>query len=277
MANHLSTFQIDARHARMVTPPPRGRCRLVTAEQAAELLPPVYERALDHPGMLERSKVWWGRRLYDSAGGRAGGWSRRRVAVYERDGAIEGYVLFRVKGDWGDFPDNKLRVGELVATDADARAGLWSYIFGIDLVTGIEAGFRPSDDPLHFMLADPRRLRTGNVDGLWVRVLDVPAALEGRRYLGSGRVRFGLEDPFLPENSGTYELEAADGVGACRRVDAEPELRLRADALGAIYTGDFSPVQLAGAGQVEELRQGAALELHRILSWPVRTYCPEVF
>ena len=146
-----------------------------------------------------------------------------------------------------------------------------------DLVTEVEAQFRPLDDPLPFMLADPRRARVSSGDELWLRLIDVPAALAGRRYLGSGVARIGLTDPFLPANTGVYELEVADGAAACRRVVAEADITLAADGLGALYTGDVSPLQLLGAGRLAERRPGAALAAHQLLHWPVRTFCPEVF
>jgi predicted acetyltransferase len=278
-AGLMGNFTIDPRHAKLITPAPRGGCRLLPPEVAAALLPPIYDRATaDRPGTLERSPTWWGRRFHDW-GGQDGGYSRKRHVIYERDGRGEAYAIFRVKGDWGEFPDHRVRVLESCATDADAQAGIWRYLFGIDLVTQLEAYFRPLDDPLFFMLADPRRLRIASGDEIWLRPVDVAAALSGRRYLGAGTLRLAVHDAFMPDNDGVYELEVADGAGACRRLPAgsPADVELAGDALGALYLGDNSPLWLRDAGRLVENRPGAALDAHRLLHWPVRPQCPEVY
>ncbi|HEV3232730.1 MAG TPA: GNAT family N-acetyltransferase [Candidatus Dormibacteraeota bacterium] len=278
-AAYMSNLEIETGHARLTAPAPRGTCRLVDAGTAAGLLPALYDRCTaDRPGTLARSEVWWERRLHDSALGHAGGWSKRRHVLYERDGELAGYAIFRVHGDWADpFPANRVRVVELIAADPDAVAGVWGYLLAIDLVTKVEANIRPLDEPLQLVLADPRRLRVGDGEELWLRLLDVPGALAGRRYRGAGAIRIGVEDAFRPEVAGVYELEVAGGGGACRRVDAEPDVSTSIEGLSALYLGSVSPLRLLAAGRLAERRAGDALRLHDLLAWPVPAWCPEIF
>jgi predicted acetyltransferase len=94
-------------------------------------------------------------------------------------------------------------------------------------------------------------------DGLWLRLVDVVASLEARRYAADGRVVFEIEDPFRPETSGTYELIAEGGAGRAARTDAEADLSGSVNVLGATYLGGTSFQQLAWAGQVVEHAAGA--------------------
>ena len=68
---------------------------------------------------------------------------------------------------------------------------------------------RPVDDPLLFQLADPRRARPRLKDALWVRIIDVPGALAGRRYSGPVDVVIEVRDDLLPANAGRWRLTTA--------------------------------------------------------------------
>ena len=122
-------------------------------------------------------------------GGEAGSAGRFYV-IYEEDGEPLGYARYRTREeDDNHAPAGVLGVQELMTATDSAYAGLWHYLFGVDLIGTIEARMRRVDEPLYWMLADPRRLvRTPN-DSLWVRVVDVPAALEARRYAQRHRPR----------------------------------------------------------------------------------------
>ena len=55
-------------------------------------------------------------------------------------------------------------------------------------------------------------------DGVWVRLIDIEAALSARSYTGDGEIVLEVEDPFLPENAGRYRVDP-DGAA---RTDAAP-------------------------------------------------------
>src|SRR5206468_2502495 len=101
----------------------------------------------------------------------------------------------RVKLDWPQgIPRNELRVRELMATTTEAYAALWRFCFEMDLVGKIEGWGRPSDEPLLHMLAHPRALRFALGDGLWLRLVDIPAALAARRYAVEGTLTIEIRD-----------------------------------------------------------------------------------
>jgi len=172
-------------------------------------------------------------------------------------GDSDGYVTYRVHPNWdGGFPGHTLAVEDLVATSPEAFAGLWQYCFGIDLVEIIRAGNVPLDDALHWMLAEPRRLRTSAVtDFLWVCLLDVEAALAARRYGSDATIVLEVAGTDV---AGRYRLSGGGGGPAgCRRTDDLPDLAMDAADLASAYLGGVRFSTLARAGLVAELVPGA--------------------
>ena len=173
--------EIDRPHARLRRPVDiAGRLRMLDTDEHAKVLPAIYDRyRRTRPGEVSRTAGWWERRLEDNPSDR-GGASGRFAVVWDS----EGYVTYRVRQNWeGGTPGHTLAIEDLVATSPDVLAGLWQYCVDVDLVELIKASGMAVDDPLRWMLADPRRLRTtGFGDFLWVRLLDVAAALAARTY-----------------------------------------------------------------------------------------------
>src|SRR5262249_52457520 len=116
-------------------------------------------------------------------------------------------------------------------------------------------------------------LALGVETGLWVRLVDVGAALSARGYARDGRVTFAVSDAFCPWNEGTWTLEG----GTAKRSRRRPDLRLDVTALGATYLGGFSFVQLARAGVVEEASRGAAPRADALFATDRAPWCPEIF
>ena len=83
----------------------------------------------------------------------------------------------------------------------------------------VNAYLLPPDHALFLLLATPRRLRYRMGDRLWVRLVDVGAALSGRKYSDDGAIVFDVRDEFCPWNEGRWKLEggAADSHGGRRR------------------------------------------------------------
>ncbi len=151
-----------------------------------------------------------------------------------------------------------LRVIEIQGVDPDAEAAMWSFLFGIDLIGTITASERPVDDPLRWRLPDPRRMRVRLLrDHLWVRVLDVAAALSARTYGADDALVLELVDDFRPENNGCWLIDGGPDGATCTRTDRTADLALSAADLGAIYLGGVPVSTLVAAGRVRELTSGA--------------------
>jgi len=145
---------------------------------------------------------------------------------------------------------------------------------------------RPIDDPLLDQLADPRRTRQRLTDGLWVRIVDLPAALAGRRYSAPVDAVLEVRDALVPSNAGRWRLATTgadtDGTGlaascAAAEPGAAPDVTLDVTEVGAAYLGGTTLAELAGAGLVTEGRPGALRRLSTALSWAPAPWCPVNF
>ena len=254
-------LEIDPRRAAFAAPvpTPTGRVRIVDAAEARTVLPQVFDRGRRAwPGQVSRNGRWWDHALRDPESRRRGR-SRRVDVVHEpAPGRVDGYVSYRIKERWtAGLPDNRVEVQELVALTTEAAAALWGYCTSMDLVSAVRLLKRPVDDPVRWLLADPRRLRTLElVDGLWVRLLDLPAALAARRYAAEGRLVLEVTDGLQPANEGRFALEAGPDGASCRPTAADPDLVLDVAELGAAFLGGVRFATLARAGRVLEGRPG---------------------
>ena len=275
-------WQLPTRGTTLAVPPRAGgRLRQVERERAAAVLPGVYERhRLATPGAVSRNQAYWDFWLLDREDWRDGASARFYVLHEDVAGEPDGYAAYRVKASWGDhgLPDNAIIATEVLAGDPEVEAALWEHLLAIDLAGSIRAGGRPAGDVLRWRLADPRRLQIGHVgDHLWVRLLDIPAALTSRSYLVDDVVVLEVTDPFRPANSGRWRLEAAPAGATCSRTDDAADVALGVAHLGAAYLGGVRPSALARAGLVEERSPGALARLDLLLSWTSPPWCATDF
>jgi predicted acetyltransferase len=254
---------------------PEGTLRVLEPAEALEALPPFFERArLDWPGMFSRNPRWWeDRQIHDPEERREGAGPKRWVA-YEQDGSIEGYAVYRHKPGWEHGSTvAELRVVEAIGSTPRALRDLWGYLLAVDWIATVKAWLLPPDHPLFLLLASPRRMRFRMGDALWVRIVDVGAALSARSYSDEGRIVFEVADGFCAWNEGRWKLEG----GEATRTDAEADLSLPVQSLGSAFLGGISFAELARAGRVEELKQGALGRADRLFRWDRHPWCPEIF
>jgi predicted acetyltransferase len=252
---------------------PVGVTRLVTLEQAADLLPGLYERVrTETPGMFARSREWWrSSTLADPEQHRQGA-GPLFCAVHELDGEASAYALYRLKSSWDEgVPNSALRIREVIATSPLARREIWRFLFGVDLVARVETSSSPADEPLFLMLTEPRRLRMTLGDALWLRLVDVESALGARSYAGGDEAVLEVRDSFCDWNDGAWRVPDAE------RTDTEPDVRLDVADLGSAYLGGFSFAELARSGRAEELRPGGLARADALFRTGVTPWCPEVF
>jgi predicted acetyltransferase len=260
-----------------------GRFRLLDADAASRILPGIHEPARRRgSGDIRRTPQWWRWYMRDPSWIRGDAGVRFDV-VYEEDGAggrtpARGFATYRIREDWtGPTPAFDLRVEDLNGVDDGARAALWRYLAGVDLVATVQARVAP-DEPLRWMAADPRRVRvTGWGDGIWVRLLDPAAALAGRRYAVPGRLALEVSDGFCPDAAGTWVLEGGPDGAACARGSGPADLALDAAELAAAYLGGTSVSLLAEAGRVRELAPGALARADAMLATAPLPFCPTRF
>jgi predicted acetyltransferase len=113
-------------------------------------------------------------------------------------------------------------------------------------------------------------------DALWIRLVDLRAALAARRYSATGRVVFEVRDVFCPWNEGRFELEGGPDGADCRPTDEEPDISLDAGDLGAAYLGGTRLGALARSGRLEGEAEGLR-RADAMFAWDPPPYCPYVF
>jgi predicted acetyltransferase len=251
-----------------------GTTRFVTPDEARELFPPIYDTVRrERPGMTSRSEAWWDDRQLRLPEDEAS--APRRFVVLELDGEPQAYAIYRTHfGFEAGSATSRLVVREVLGATPRATAAIWRFLLDVDWMATVETSLVPPDHPLFFLLATPRRMRYRVADALWVRLVDLPAALGGRVYGGDGGpLVLEVRDAVCEWNDGRWRLED----GGCERTYAEPDLALDVSALGSAYLGAVSFSQLREALRVEEIETGAieradALFAHRPLPW-----CLEIF
>jgi predicted acetyltransferase len=254
---------------------PEGTLRLLQPDDALETIPPVFERVREQwPGMFSRNRLWWENREVDDPEDRREGGGPKRWVAYERDGAADGYAVYRHKpGFEQGTSTGELRVLEALGATPAALRDLWGYLLAVDWVATVKSYLVPPDHPLFLLLATPRRMRYRMGDALWVRLVDIGPALSGRQYSADGAIVFEVADDFCPWNEGRWKL--ANGVA--ERTSDEPDLKLPVQSLGSAFLGGVSFAELARAGRVEQLRGGAIGRADALFRWDRHPWCPEIF
>jgi predicted acetyltransferase len=251
------------------------------ADSVAELAR-VYDAVLSRqPGFFARGDDWWGRVLHDESQERPGAGPLRCLLAQDASG-VRGYALYVTSERWDEpanLPDCPLTVWELVAADPAAGAALWHNLLDRDLVTEVIAELRSPDDPVLYQLLDQRRARMRVGDGLWVRIIDLPAALSRRAYSCPVDVVLEVTDELLASNAGRWRLRAGGPAAnaSCEPTDSPADLALDVRELGAAYLGGTRLGALAAAGLVTELRPGTLPRLSAAMTWDPAPWCPRVF
>ena len=257
-------------------PEARATARLVPLDASKDVLAAIYDRTrLRTPGMFSRTDTWWEtRNLPDPPDRRQGGGEKNAIVV-ELDGEPAGYALYRVHSKFENgAAAGHVDVIEALADGPLATRELWRVLLDMDWKATLNAFLLPIDHPLVHQLSYPRRMRLRVGDGLWVRLVDVGAALSARAYGGDGPVVFEVEDPFLPENSGRWRLAG----GEAERTEDEADLALDIGELGSAYLSGFTFGELVRAGVVDELRDGGAARADEVfVTSAPKPWCPEIF
>ncbi|MEU3061948.1 GNAT family N-acetyltransferase [Streptomyces subrutilus] len=274
--------EIDTARVRLDVPPGTDevRLRLVDPEAALADCERVYAALVPgRPGMPARQPGWERQPLLDAPSLRGSGSPLKCVVAERADGEVVGYARYRVAPGWDlSGSQGRVEVGDLDALDPAAYAALWRYLFGIDLTWSVRAVKRPVDDPVLHLVSDVRRSQARVRDAMYVRLVDLPAALEARAYGAALDVVLEVEDAFCPWNAGRWRLTAdAKGGARCVRTADPAELALTVRELGAAYLGGVALTALAGAGRVRELRPGAVAEASRAFTGDVAPWLPHGF
>jgi predicted acetyltransferase len=254
-----------------------GRMRRVEPDEARADMVRIYEAAkTDQIGWLNRSEPWWDLQFDDPEDSRNGATSLR-YAVHTGDDGADGYVSYRINEPNVEDQRRQIQIRDLFAANTEAYAALWRFVIEIDLIGRIGKWHMAVDEPLQQLVTDPRALGLTVGDGLWVRLVDLAAALAGRTYATDIDVVLDVTDPFCPWNAGHYRLSGGPKGADCSRTTDAADLAIGAADLGAAYLGGIRLTEIAAAGRVTESRPGALLAASRAFTGDRAPWCPDGF
>jgi predicted acetyltransferase len=268
-AASAATWVIDTRRVTWTGPVPDGRVEFITAEEYLADATALHEATLDvQPGEVAMWPGRWQQRVGTFSEDSSLAGKTRAVRYVDPSGTTRGVAVYRIDENGDDFTAHDLHVVHLWAPDADAHAALWRFLLEYDLVTTVHAELLRPDDPLRWSIGDWRAATVTVWDHQYLRILDVPAAFEARRYDADGVLALRVADPY-GFTEGTWLLRVADGAGRVERIDqvdaGVPVLAGDAAALSALYLGGVRALDLVQAGRVVEETPGSARAVDAVL------------
>jgi predicted acetyltransferase len=201
-----------------------------------------------------------------------------RILVAVQDGRDVGYVAFKRKHHWPNSrPAAQVEVWSLSGGPA-ARLALLRRVTDLDLSGTVTIKGVAASDPLMSWVQGPRGL--GDVkpfDSLWLRLVDLPAAVAARGYEADCDVVVEVADDQAPWNAGRWRIRVKEGVGEATPTDDDAQVALPVAALGAAYLGGTQLAELHRAGVIAEHDPGAVRELSRAFRTDVGPYAARSF
>lgn len=235
----LTTEDIEykLKPADLPTSPEQSHLRAYREEDLSALMDLYTAEAKRHTLSVRRSEAHWKKSLADKD---------KDVAVYEGDGDVEGYILYKISG-WQDRdPRRTLTVDELVAGTVRAREALLSFMAGLDpLVYGIKH-FTPRGEPLHPYLSSSHVNAKIEPDQM-LRLVDVEGALGYLERVSEAPLVLDISDDVIPENAGAYTF--GDGK-IVRGTETGESVSLDVRQLAQLYAGYLPARDLARHGLV---------------------------
>jgi predicted acetyltransferase len=258
---------------------PSGTIRFVDVDEAKRLLPPVFDAvAPTRPGFFARTPAFWDAEVFRDPEHWRHGASAAFYVVHEVAGEVQGFARYRVRDKWDEGgPRSTVIVTEKMARTPAADLDLWRFLLDIDLMAKLEAWNIAPDDPIILNALEPRRLGIALGDGMWLRIVDLSAALAQRRYAADGRLVLEVSDEFCGWNDGRWALSVESGSPLVEPTTDAADLGLDVTDLGAAFLGGFSWQQLADAARVRELQPGALARADVMFRTARPPWCPRVF
>ncbi|GAA1608603.1 MULTISPECIES: GNAT family N-acetyltransferase [Kribbella] len=256
-----------------------GALGVLTVDEALKELPAVLRRLQEQrPGISGRSDARWQKRLLDKPEERNGRTARQILVHRDENGAIDGYALWRGKMNWLPVgPANEVLVEELVAPDATAYREIWQHLLTMDLSAKLMYGHAALDEPLQQLVTTTTALERRVSESLWLRVTDVPRALQQRQYVVPVDVVLDVRDDLIEANTGRFRLTADGSSVSCERTGDPADLSLSVTELGAVYLGERALAEFAATGRVVEHTPGAVNRATAAFRWPVSPVSLEIF
>jgi predicted acetyltransferase len=225
--------------------PSKAHVRFLTVDDVPALVGCINRLVETRNGAAEESEGHW-RLLFANA-------KRMRVVGFERDGRIEGFVVYHCKANSDEnFVDNDIVATSLVYETPDALSELLTFLRSqADQINRIVLS--TSDEDFQFLLRDlrnrsgvliPSVFHESNVtgNGVMYRVLNVRRAFEMAQHHNFGDASFGLKltirDTFYPKYDGSIVVTFANGRAAVADTDkSEVEVSMDTAEFSSLFMG----------------------------------------
>ena len=276
-----ATWTIETAATTFVGDPAGGSIEVVTpSEPVRDAVKGVFEAwRVRQPGELRRLDYRWdfdvGLRV-DAWSGPTKGW----IALHrDAAGEVDGYAFYGAEEKWENRqPRNILKVRELHASTDEAYAALWRFLAEIDWIRTIKAEHRSPAERLPWLLTNSRAAVVSEVgDGLWVRLFDIPRALEARTYEGEGSLVLEVVDAEAPGGSVRVHLDATPDGASCTPTDRFPDLTLDVSALGSAYMGGVRLRDAVLRAGFDEHRHGSLADADLLFRTLDEPWCSTFF
>jgi len=239
--------------------------------QHSEVVESIH-RAVARPGWITRdTPALRAQHLVDWPSARRGAELRRIAIVRNAAGEPRAYGIFRREGKWADEgnPEGVVHVHDALALDAASARALWGVLTDLDLMGSVQVDNLAPDDALLGLLTELRGTKLRVHDDVWLRILDLPAALRARAYPAPVDVVLEVTDPLVESNAGRWHVRGAGSDVEVTRTEEPAELALDIADLATAYLGGTTLTALAAAGRVSELVPGTLTAAATAFGWPV--------
>lgn len=259
-----------------------GSVELVTPDEATlATVMGVYDEARRaRVGEISRREFVWRLQLGIEPDPWGDGWKGFLVVHRDEAGRVDGFARYHGEDKWVDHqPRAILHLDDLHSLHDEAEAALWRFLASIDWVATVRAERRGPGERLPWLLTNHRAAILEELgDGMFVRLHDLPAALEARTYDGEGSVVLEVVDPEAPRRPARVLLEAGPDGARCTPSDRSPDLTLHLAALSAAYLGG-TPLSLVALsfGGAHEGTPGTLAKVERLLRTHVEPWCSTFF
>lgn len=206
----------------------------------------VYQRfTARRVGPLVRDKRAWEERVFSNP------FDDKRRYLYlwypdEYCEESEGYVVYTLENEGSE---RKIRVRELAYLTLRAYRGLWGLLANHDSQAEVVEVDLPLDDPLMFLIPNPR-IEAKVAPSFMFRIVDLAKALQARPF-GDVQLEFriAVADRECPWNQGEFMVKLSGGQAAVTPAGPDsagantPLVKSSIQTLSQLYTGVLKPSQ----------------------------------
>ena len=159
---------------------------------------------------------------------------------------IVGYVNFQQARS-----ANHIRVRDMVALNAEAAKKLLNFFYDHRTVIDTISWNGPVSDPIQ-LLMEEQKVEIADTRDWMLRIVDIKKALESRGYIKDINLSLTLnyEDPILPQNSGTWDINIFDGKCEVSKSNLNG-IQLGPRGLAPLYTSYLNAYDIKNMGLLE--------------------------